>query len=290
VKRTGIIAAAALLAGTCSLRAQTTVDPEHPFAYAGNAGWLLASGDTAHGAAIGLSFCSGYLWSATCGWIGLGSGPTNGWRYTQSSASDWGVNHDGEGRLTGFAYGANIGWVTFEQTYGKPRIDLRSGVMSGAAWSANIGWIGFSNALAHVRVASLSTGADSDGDAIPDAWEYRRAGNLTALRGNGADADGDGVADLQEYAADTDPQSAASALKIVALQRLGASDQVDWTVEPTRFYRLRKTSALGAGVAWSDSGAGLLSPGAAATLARQVSAAGATARFYRVQAVLPLSE
>ena len=290
MKRTGIIAAVALLAGAGRLWAQTTVDSAHPFAYAANAGWLLASGDTSHGAAVGLSHCSGYLWSATCGWIGLGNGPTNGWRYTQSSNADWGVNHDGEGRLTGFAYGANIGWVTFEQTYGKPRIDLRSGVMSGAAWSANIGWIGFSNAQAHVRIASLSTGADSDSDGIPDAWEYRRAGNLTALRGGVADVDGDGVTDAKEFAADTDPKSASSLLKIVTFQRSGAADQVEWTVQPSRLYRLRQAVGLAVGTPWADSGFGLLSPGAGTTVTRQVSAAGPTSRFYRVQAILPLSE
>jgi hypothetical protein len=119
------------------------------------------------------------LWSPALGWIGLGAAPTNGWLYTNLSADDWGVNHDGLGRLTGYAYGANIGWVNFEQTYGKPRVDLRTGVMSGAAWSPNVGWISFSNAVAHVRMARLETGPDSDGDGIGDPWEYEMADQVT---------------------------------------------------------------------------------------------------------------
>ena len=59
----------------------------------------------------------------------VGSGtPTNGHAYANNSAADWGVNHDGAGRLTGYAWGANIGWVAFEQTHGQPQVDLRTGL------------------------------------------------------------------------------------------------------------------------------------------------------------------
>lgn len=140
---------AALLGGASALHAVSTIDPAHPHAYGANVGWLDARGGGPHGAAIGRYYCTGYVWSANGGWIGLGSGrPANGYRYANNSAADWGVNHDGEGRLSGCGYGANIGWVTFEQDYGRPRLDLRSGVLSGSAWGANVGWIQFSNAQA----------------------------------------------------------------------------------------------------------------------------------------------
>jgi hypothetical protein len=48
---------------------------------------------------------------------------------------------------------------------------------------------------------------DTDGDHIPDAWEYRYFGNLTTA-GIGTDFDGDGLTDLREYEiefSDTDP-------------------------------------------------------------------------------------
>jgi hypothetical protein len=48
-----------------------------------------------------------------------------------------------------FAYGANLGWINFENA-GAPRVDLSTGRMAGFAWSANCGWSSLSNAVAVV--------------------------------------------------------------------------------------------------------------------------------------------
>lgn len=270
--------------------AETTVAPAHAYAYAANAGWVNAAGDVSHGVQIGTSYCAGFLWSPALGWIGWGSAPTNGWLYTNLSADDWGVNHDGLGRLTGYAYGANIGWVNFEQTYGKPRVDLRTGVMSGAAWSPNVGWITFSNAVAHVRMARLETGPDSDGDGIGDPWEYQMAGGLTRLQAGGSDWDEDGMPDLAEFWAGTDPLDALSGLRISKFARSGGMDQVTWPGLPTRLYRLEWRASLAAGDVWSDSGAGVISGNKKGNLIRTVAAPEAARRFYRVRALMPFSE
>lgn len=265
----------------------STVDPAHPYAYAANVGWIQVRGDATNGAVIGASYCSGYLWSANCGWISLGNGPANGWQYSNTSALDWGVNHDGEGRLTGYAYGANIGWITFEQTQGRPCIDLRTGNLSGWAWGANVGWVGFSNAQAFVR-STMSPGADTDHDGIPDAWERRRTGGLTAL-GNG-DADLDGVPDVDEYVADTDPLT-AERLEVLSLNAVHGTSIVTWCSRPTRLYRVEATNALPPGAAgWTDVGGGLIGPYGSTPSQATVVQAGATTQFYRVQAVVPLAE
>lgn len=213
-------------------------------------------------------------------------------RYANNSAVDWGVNHDGAGRLTGYAYGANIGWVTFEQTHGQPRVDLRTGILSGYAWGANVGWIGLSNAQAYVRTETLDAGPDSDNDLLPDAYEYSHTNTLTVLSGlNGHDADGDGVTDLDEAGADTDPLNGSDALRIVSIEAAGSSNRVAWTGRPTRLYRLEATNTLaGATGDWADAGPGLLGPPAMSPMTQTVADVTATVRFYRVQAVLPLSE
>ncbi len=52
----------------------------------------------------------GYAWSEQSGWIQLGSqggGDSN--YYTNTSATDWGVNHDGAGHLSGYAWSISTG-------------------------------------------------------------------------------------------------------------------------------------------------------------------------------------
>jgi len=270
---------------TFGTRADTTIDPAHPHAYGANVGWIDARGDITNGAVIGRFYCSGHMWSANCGWIKLGAGtPTNGWQYTNASGSDWGVNHDGEGRLDGCAYGENIGWVVFEQLHGCPRVDLRSGCLSGYAWGANIGWVGLSNTVAHVRTERLDSGPDDDGDGVPDPWEYARTGTTNVLDG-GVDSDHDGATDAEEFAADTNPLDDGDSLRITAFARNGSTSAVEWTCRPTRLYRLEEATN-GLGVGWVDAGPGLLSPPPALVMERDVQA-DAEGRYYRVRAIVP---
>jgi hypothetical protein len=285
-----------MLASSCFawvlvVQADTTVDSAHPYAYGANVGWINARGDITNGAVLGQSYCTGYLWNANCGWISLGNGPTNSWRYSNSSGGDWGVNHDGQGRLTGYAYGANIGWIRFEQTYGQPRVDLRTGNLSGYIFGANVGWLSLSNNQAYVRTTRLDGGPDTDGDGIPDPWEYSHTDNLAALSGSQHDLDGDGVTDTREYGADTDPLDANDHLKIVALTVSGNTNTVRWTARPTRTYRLVATNSLmGAGGAWPDAGPGVIGPPAGSSMEVSVTGVTQTTRFYRVKSIVPLSE
>ena len=290
MKTLACICAAALLP-LLSLRAESNIHAVDRYAYAANVGWIDARVDGLHGAVIGLHYCSGALWSANAGWIRLGAGtPVNGWSYANDSATDWGVNHDGAGRLAGHAYGANIGWITFEQTHGQPRVDLLTGALSGYAWGANVGWIGLANSFAQLRVDTLHPGPDSDGDGIPDAWELQVAGNLTSLGGGGADWDGDGVSDADEYGADTNPFDNTSFLVITAFAREEGADSLVWPSQPTRLYRLMQTDSLQpAPPVWSESGLGLLHTESAALLAQPPFDPAATQRFYRVQALVPLA-
>ena len=282
-----LIAFSALLA--CSTHAATTIDPANPHGYGANIGWVNAEADGTNGTMIGEAFCSGYLYSANCGWIHLGDGtPANGKAYANDSAADFGINHDGQGNLSGYAYGANIGWITFEQTHGQPQIDLLTGDLSGYIYSANTGWISLSNAYAHVQTDAIAPGPDTDADGIPDWWEYARYGKLNVLNGT-EDWDKDGISDLDEYRADTHPDDDTDFLYVTLDQATGATNTLSWDTRPTRNYRLQSSTNLATG-SWTNTASGLLHDESGSVTIQDESVAGEPARFYRVNAIRPLSE
>src|SRR5436190_671485 len=107
------------LAGAAN--ADTTIDPVNRYAWAANTGFTDWRPSTTEGVNISANFCSGFIYAANVGWIKMGAGtPANGTNYSNTSATDFGVNCPagaaGEKNLRGFAYGANIGWVNFEPT------------------------------------------------------------------------------------------------------------------------------------------------------------------------------
>lgn len=207
------LASGFLLLPWISIRAATTVDVVNRHAYGANLGWMNCYADGANGAVIGDYVCSGYIYGANVGWINIGSGnPTNGIRYQNLSANDFGVKQDGFGNLRGYAWGANIGWINFEST-GAPKVDLRTGILSGYAWSANCGWISLSNAVAYVQTDTISPG-QLDTNGLPIAWELTYFGTM-GVNPN-ADPDGDGMSNLQEYLAGTNPKDTADCLLITA--------------------------------------------------------------------------
>ena len=225
--------------------------------------------------------------TANVGWINLGGGaPTNGIQYQNLSASDFGVNQDGLGNLRGFAYGANIGWVNFENN-GAAKVDLVTGKLSGSVYSANCGWISLSNAFAFVQTDIIKPGADTDGDGLADAWERQNFGTLS--QNAGGDPDGDGMSNLQEYLAGTNPNDPSSKLIITVYNTTptGSSATFTWNSVLTRQYRIQGTLDLNT-LLWFDSGLGLISPDGATTT-RVITDTNAPIRFYRVKAIKPLS-
>ncbi len=265
------------------VRAATTIDAANHYAFGANLGWLDWRGDVANGAIVGDYVCSGYLYTANVGWINLGSGsPTNGIRYQNLAASDFGVNHDGVGNLRGYAWAANIGWVAFEDT-GAATVDLATGKLGGYAYSANCGWISLSNALAFVRTDTLASGADTDADGIPDAWELEKFGNLTTANGS-SDFDGDGSSDAQEYLADTDPRDSNDSLRITCYTRVAGTNTLWWTSEPTRYYAVQEEPVVALGSNWVDYVV-MPTPGANSA---SLDGSPSTQNFYRIRAFRPL--
>jgi len=279
-----------LLAVAASASAQSTVSAANSSAYGANAGWLDLRPSAADGVVVGGAFLSGHIHAANCGWIDLGDGtPANGHTYSNASAGDFGVNHDGTGTLTGYGYGANIGWIHFgwagANDPNRAHFDLSSGQWLGYAYSANLGWI---NLGTGILTTSSVTYTDSDHDGIADAWEIQHFGNLSTA-GIGSDHDGDGQSDAAEYAADTDPNKVEEFLHIVSQSYNPGLTKVALqfsTTRPTRSYTLQTSTTLGAGD-WVLTGAPFLAdPGTETTTL--VTFTSGPRRFFRVVAQSPL--
>jgi hypothetical protein len=278
-----------ILLPSALVHAATTIDSVNKYAYGANLGWMDWTGDNAHGVVVGEYVCSGYIYSANVGWISLGSGsPANGIQYQNNSASDFGVNNDGLGNLSGYAWVANIGWITFEQLYGKPKVNLLTGVLSGYVWRANCGWISLSNAVAYVQTDSISPGA-LDSNGLPIAWQLTYFG-MTGLNPN-ADPTGKGMTLEQDYLAGTNPNNFNSIVRITteSFSSGGTSAMLTWDSVPTRYYNVQTTPSLSPPIVWTDSGLGLVSPSAGSTTTASFGGVNAPVRFYRVQPVRPLT-
>ena len=264
---------------------QSTISPTARHAYAANAGWLDLRADTTSGVRVADTTLSGYAYAANFGWIHLGSGiPTNGHAYSNSSATDYGVNLSAVGNLTGYAYAANVGWITFEQTHGQPRLDLRTGIFSGSAYSANLGWISLATTFSTLSTATLAR-PDTDTDGIPDSWEMLHFNNLTAATAT-TDSDGDGTRDSAEYTAGTFPQDATSHLRITAHSYPSLTQAaLTWTSVATRNYRVEYDEDLAG--PWTPSTLGTLPPTGSLTSANLTGLTATPRRFFRAVA-LPL--
>ena len=269
----------------------SNINADNAYAWSANTGWLNWRANMLNGVEVGQFICSGYIYGANVGWINVGSGlPANGIQYQNISATDFGINVNPDGRLRGLAYGANVGWISFE-SLGDPKLDLGSGKLSGFAYGANIGWINLGNSTFAVVVDSIFSGADTDGDGIPDAWELMYAGNLSKLTATG-DADGDGATDLEEYLADTNPLDPTDSLEIVGMTLSADHSQatVSWKSKPTRLYQIERRPDLSPNAAWVDVGLGLQSPDANASVTTRTVSAGGSRNFYEIRAVRPLSQ
>ena len=105
-------------------------------------GWVSLR--TAHAELkIGSNILSGWIWLENCGWVCLGEGHLlNGERYSNRGAHDWGVNNDGQGKLSGFAWSEVTGWINFQTSHSRIYLD-KTGQFYGYAWGENVGWMHF---------------------------------------------------------------------------------------------------------------------------------------------------
>ncbi len=280
LKSFSVFAGVSLLA-VLPVVASTTINSDNHYAYGANIGWLNLRGNVDDGAALGLFFSDGYIWSPNVGWIRLGSGaPANGWSYANDSATDWGVNHDEEGNLSGYAYGGNIGWLNFGHgaTGYEPRINFRTGNLSGYIWGANVGWISLSNSQAFVQTDYLEPGPDGSVTGVPAAWEAKMGTDLDGLTD-------DEIRQFHAWGSNpTDPYS----LRLTSIRRTAENlFRIEWDGRASRQYRIEETNDLLDDESWeamellingSDGAIGLVSP-----------LGPSTNRMLRIRPIVPLS-
>lgn len=139
--------------------ATTSIDPNHSSAWGENAGWTnwQAPGDDA-GVIVHADFLEGTFWISQAGWVRVGNG--NG-PYANSNNTDYGVNIDSGGVLTGYAWSENLGWINFDTSVlieDAARFNQGTGRFNGFAWSGNGGWINLNNGEHYlaVRAAMLA--------------------------------------------------------------------------------------------------------------------------------------
>ncbi|MFM1768286.1 MAG: hypothetical protein RJA22_815 [Verrucomicrobiota bacterium] len=133
--------------------------------------------------------------------------------------------------------------------------------------------------LVRVNLVGL---ADTDGDGLPDFWETQNGLNPAGAAGaSGAagDPDGDGFRNLEEYLAGTNPQDAASLLRVTELA--GAGRVVSWQSVPGRNYQVWATTNLLA--PWQARSGVLTAYGGTTLFTNPVPVL--VREFYRVQAL-----
>ena len=265
--------------------AVSNVDPNHAASSSSFIGAIDWRPSAEQGASINQYFCSGFLHGELVGWIQLGDGaPADGLRYRNTAAADFGVNVLPSGALRGFAYGANIGWINFEDQ-GNPRVDWVTGKLLGSIYSANTGWMPLDGLENSIQLIEIGASADADADGLPDAWEISRAGALTALTAS-RDSDGDGLTDHDEFLAGTDPLNPAEKLGPI---RLSADKVIQWPTQNGHLYLLERRASLNPSSPWeSVHPAPIMGTGQEASFNLSASLSGPG--FFRVRAFPPLTQ
>jgi len=172
--------------------------------------------------------------------------------------------------------------ATYDQTAAESRLilgDYTSGTF-GNNFDVTIDYVRFDQSGAY-----LPTGADADSDGLPDSWEYRHFGDVTAGAAH-VDEDGDGRANLDEYISNTNPRDANSVLKVGSIQKLGGDlVRVTLLTSAQRRYTLWKSGDLGLADPWAAVAGPAL--GADGDLVLQDPGAAGPQGFYRVTVSLP---
>lgn len=195
--------AAAIAAFAAPALAQQGIDPAHALSWQENCGW--SNWGTAQGHVRVFNTCIiGSVWTENTGWLSLNSPlnglPPQGHHFDNTSDTDYGVNIDASGNLSGFAWNENTGWTNFSggalATPPNPaRYDAAAKRLRGYIWNENTGWENLDDAVAYVGT-SCPTDFDQSGTlAVADVFAFINAWFASDPQ---ADFNGDGALSVQD--------------------------------------------------------------------------------------------
>ena len=134
------------------------------------------------------------------------------------------------------------------------------------------------------HVVSDPQAEDTDGDAMPDAWEKTYDFKADDPSDAALDADDDGQSNVAEYRAGTNPRDSKSRLRIEAIAREANNVAVTWATTPSHHYLLQTGTNLLVGPTNEASGVISIPPtGPSSTKFVHSNATALPARFYRVR-------
>jgi len=195
---------------------QEQIDPAHQYSWGENIGWMnwrdAGEPPGSLGVRVHPSFLSGFIWAESAGWINVGSGrPADGIHYGNAESSDFGINLESNGDLTGYAWGENIGWLVFDpRSLGGQRalLDSASRRFRGYAWGENVGWINLDDPEHFVGLGSpdepVFRRGDSNADSRVDISDVIRSvgclflGAPCTLCSDAGDSNDDGKYDIAD--------------------------------------------------------------------------------------------
>jgi hypothetical protein len=135
--------------------ATSNIDTTDKYAWSETSGWLNFNG-TNNDVTVYNDHLEGYVWVENIGLIRLGTHTSGGEHtYANTSATDYGVNNDGSGNLSGYGWSETAGWINFNSSHSQVTINANSGDFDGYAWAENVGWIHFNNTSPAYKVRQV---------------------------------------------------------------------------------------------------------------------------------------